>query len=49
MTEDQERDIRIKCIEFAQKSMSHPYDESVIKVAQKYYWFITAKTAREGN
>ncbi len=43
MTDDQE--IRIKCIELAQ--ISAIPDIHLVDLAQKYYWFITAKDKEE--
>ncbi len=41
MTEEQE--LRIKCVELAQRNMIDTSGTKLIEVAQKYYWFITAK------
>ncbi len=45
MTEDQERELRIKCIGLAQISVVPTKD--IIDLAQNYYWFITAKDKKE--
>ena len=38
MTEDQEHELRIKCIELAQVSVVPT--THIIDLARKYYWFI---------
>ncbi len=47
MTEDQERELRIKCIDLAHISMMGNSDNDIVEVAQNYYWFITAKDKEE--
>ena len=47
MTEDQERDLRIKCIELARKDIVDLSGIQIVDIAQKYYWFITAKDKKE--
>ncbi len=45
MTEDQE--LRIKCVELAQKGVIDLNGTGIVEIAQKYYWFITAKDKEE--
>ena len=45
MKEDQE--LRIKCIELAQRSRIDNTGTKITEVAQNFYWFITAKDKEE--
>ncbi len=45
MTEDQE--LRIECVKLVQRNLIDTSGVKLIEVAQKYYWFITAKDKEE--
>ncbi len=47
MTEVEEYNLRIKCIELAQKGVIDLDGTGIVEIAQKYYWFITAKDKEE--
>ncbi len=47
MTEVEEYNLRIRCIELAQRNLIDTSGVKLIEVAQKYYWFITAKDKEE--